>query len=248
MTAVPDAAPSRPVLELTDVEAGYGEVLVLQGVHMAVRQGEVVCIVGPNGAGKSTVLKAVLGLLKPRRGEIRLDGRNIAGLSPHLVVRQGVGYVPQGRIVFPAMTVLENLEMGGFSVAHRKEEFQRRLQWILELFPRLRERLTQLAGSMSGGEQQMLAIGRALMLQPRVVLMDEPSLGLSPANVTIVFHTIMQLKAMGITMVLVEQNAAQALAISDRGYVLDMGKNRFEGPGRELLADPRIRALYLGGG
>jgi ABC-type branched-subunit amino acid transport system ATPase component len=234
------------VLAATDLRAGYGGIDVLQGVSVEVRAGELVSLIGPNGAGKSTVLKTILGFLQPREGRVRFDGQDITGWRTDRVVRRGLGYVPQGRIVFQQMTVGENLEMGAFTVRDGA-----RLRAVLDrmytLFPRLAERRHQKAGTMSGGEQQMLAIARALMTEPRALLLDEPSLGLSPLFVDLIFDTIAALRQQGTTLLMVEQNAARALELSDRAYVLELGRNRFEGPGPALLADPHVRQLYLGG-
>jgi branched-chain amino acid transport system ATP-binding protein len=236
----------QPLLEVREIDASYGKVQILHRASLTIAPGEVVSIIGPNGAGKSTVLKAVMGFLQPSSGAILFDGRPIAGLRPDEIVRRGIGYVPQGRIVFRDMTVTENLEMGAFTVAD-KSRLRPLMERVFALFPRLGERQRQLAGTMSGGEQQMLAMGRVLMSEPRLVLMDEPSLGLAPRFVELVFDKIGELKATGMTLLLVEQNAVKSLAISDRGYVLELGRNRFTGPGRALLADDRVRRLYLGG-
>jgi ABC-type branched-subunit amino acid transport system ATPase component len=243
LAAERDAA---PILRIEGLVASYGAVEILHGVDMAVFPGEAVSIIGPNGAGKSTVLKSVMGFLKPITGAIWFGRTNITGLRPDVVVRQGIGYVPQGRVVFPRMTVQENLEMGGYTVGnkHRKRQI---MEHVFTLFPRLAERRWQMAASLSGGEQQMLAIGRGLMAEPQLILMDEPSLGLAPRFVELVFDKVHELRKHGPTVVLVEQNASRALAISDRGYVLDLGRNRFTGAGRDLLEDPRVRQLYLGG-
>ncbi len=235
-----------PVLAVRDLDAAYGKVRILDGVSLEVRTGEIVSIIGPNGAGKSTVLKTVMGMLAPARGEVRFDGEPITGLRTDLIVRRGIAYVPQGRIVFKAMSVVENLEMGAYTVKD-KVRVRRTMERVFALFPRLGERPKQAAGTMSGGEQQMLAMGRALMAEPRIVLMDEPSLGLAPLFVELVFEKIGELKAAGITLLLVEQNAVKSLSISDRGYVLELGRNRFTGSGADLLADERVRRLYLGG-
>jgi len=239
-------AAAEPVLAVRDLDAGYGKVPILHGVSLDVWPGEIVSLIGPNGAGKSTVLKAVMGIVTPAAGGIRFGGEEIAGARTDRVVRRGVGYVPQGRIVFGQMTVVENLEMGAYTVADRARA-RRAMDRVFALFPRLAERRRQAAGTMSGGEQQMLAMGRALMAEPRIVLMDEPSLGLAPLFVELVFAKLGELKAAGVTLLLVEQNAVKALAISDRGYVLELGRNRFTGPGPALLADERVRRLYLGG-
>jgi ABC-type branched-subunit amino acid transport system ATPase component len=228
------------------LRAGYGEIDVLQDVTVEVREGELVSLIGPNGAGKSTVLKTIMGFLRPRNGRVVFDGKDVTGWRPDRVVRHGMAYVPQGRIVFQQMTVQENLEMGAFTIADGARA-RATMERMFALFPRLAERRTQRAGTMSGGEQQMLAIARGLMIEPRALLLDEPSLGLSPLFVDLIFDKIAELRAAGITLLMVEQNAARALELSDRGYVLELGRNRFEGPGAALLADPRVRQLYLGG-
>jgi branched-chain amino acid transport system ATP-binding protein len=240
------AEPIRPILEVRGIDAAYGKIQILHAVSLDVAPGEVVSIIGPNGAGKSTVLKAVMGMLKPARGELQFDGMSIAGLRTDLVVRRGIGYVPQGRIVFNDMTVVENLQMGAYTVSD-KSQIRRTMDEVFAIFPRLAERPRQAAGTLSGGEQQMLAMGRALMIRPRLILMDEPSLGLAPIFVDLVFEKIRELKETGMTLLLVEQNAAKALSISDRGYVLGLGHNRFTGSGEALLADGRVRRMYLGG-
>ncbi len=246
MAAEAAASPADPVLAVREIDAGYGKVPILHGVSIEVRPGEIVSLIGPNGAGKSTVLKAAMGIVKPSAGTIRFAGEEIAGLRTDLVVRRGVGYVPQGRIVFRQMSVVENLEMGAYTVGDAAQT-RRMMDRVFAIFPRLAERRRQAAGTLSGGEQQMLAMGRALMAEPRIVLMDEPSLGLAPLFVELVFEKLRELKATGVTLLLVEQNAAKSLAISDRGYVLELGRNRFTGPGPALLADDRVRRLYLGG-
>jgi ABC-type branched-subunit amino acid transport system ATPase component len=228
------------------ITAGYGRIDILHDVTLAVRPGEIVSIIGPNGAGKSTSFKAIVGFLRPRRGRIVFNGEEITGLRPDLVLRRGLAYVPQGRIVFPQMTVLENLEMGGFIERDRKR-IAAALERVYALFPILSERRRQKAGTMSGGEQQMVAMGRALMTDPRLILLDEPSLGLAPKFVALIFEKLVAMKASGYTLMLVEQNAARALAIADRGYVLELGHNRFEGSGPQLLTDPDVKRLYLGG-
>lgn len=240
------AEPIRPILEVRGIDVAYGKVQILHAVSLEVAPGEVVSIIGPNGAGKSTVLKAVMGMLKPASGELHFDGLSIAGLRTDLVVRRGIGYVPQGRIVFNDMTVVENLEMGAYTVGD-KSQTRRTMEEVFTIFPRLAERPKQAAGTLSGGEQQMLAMGRALMIRPRLILMDEPSLGLAPIFVDLVFEKIRELKESGMTLLLVEQNAAKALSVSDRGYVLELGRNRFMGSGEALLADGRVRRMYLGG-
>ncbi|MPZ92286.1 MAG: ATP-binding cassette domain-containing protein [Actinobacteria bacterium] len=234
------------VLEVESVDAGYGEMKILHAVSARVDRGELVSIIGPNGAGKSTVLKCILGLIKPTKGRVLFKGENITANAPHKIIASGIGYVPQGRIVFPDMSVLENLEMGGFTVRD-KARLTGNLERVFDLFPVLDERRKQMAGTMSGGQQQMLAIGRALMSGPETILLDEPSLGLAPRFVDIVFEGLLRMGQEGITMVVVEQNAARALEMADRAYVLEFGRNRFEGTGEELLNDERVRRLYLGG-
>jgi branched-chain amino acid transport system ATP-binding protein len=236
----------NPLLQVRDLDAAYGKVQILHGVSLDLYPGEVVSVIGPNGAGKSTVLKAVMGILTPSRGEILFAGQSIGGLRTDLVVQRGIGYVPQGRIVFRDMSVVENLEMGAYTVKD-KAQVRRTMEQVFGLFPRLAERRKQRAGTMSGGEQQMLAMGRALMVEPQVVLMDEPSLGLAPMFVELVFAKIRELRDTGMTLLLVEQNATRSLAVSDRGYVLELGRNRFTGAGDALLGDERVRRLYLGG-
>jgi ABC-type branched-subunit amino acid transport system ATPase component len=226
--------------------AGYGRLDILHDVSLAVRPGEIVSIIGPNGAGKSTSFKAIVGFLRPRQGRVVFNGEEITGLRPDLVLRRGLAYVPQGRIVFPQMTVLENLEMGGF-IERDRHRLAAALERVYALFPILSERRRQKAGTMSGGEQQMVAMGRALMTDPRLILLDEPSLGLAPKFVTLIFEKLVAMKTSGYTLMLVEQNAARALAIADRGYVLELGRNRFEGAGPQLLTDPDVKRLYLGG-
>jgi branched-chain amino acid transport system ATP-binding protein len=236
----------EPLLVVEAIRVGYGKMDVLHGVSLAIHPGEVVAIIGPNGAGKSTVIKTVVGLLKPSAGHVLFGGEEITAVKPHLIVRRKLAYVPQGRIVFPRMTVVENLEMGGYTLGN-SSEVKEAIERVMLLFPRLAERRKQLAGTMSGGEQQMLAIARALMVSPRLILMDEPSLGLAPKFVDVIFETIVNLARQGITLGIVEQNAARALEIAHRGYVLELGNNKYQGYGRELLDDPRIRRMYLGG-
>ncbi|MBI3778376.1 MAG: ABC transporter ATP-binding protein [Gammaproteobacteria bacterium] len=234
------------MLSIRDLEVSYGAVQVLFGVNLEVHQGEIVSIIGPNGAGKSTVIKAVIGLVPAQRGSVVFDGLDITNSPAHVIPSLGVTYVPQGRIVFAQMTVADNLEMGAFL---QRDPRKRReaVQAVFEQFPRLHERRHQPAGKLSGGEQQMLAIGRALMLNPRLVILDEPSLGLSPKYVDLIFDQLLALKSQGRTLLMVEQNAARALELSDRGYALELGHNRFTGSGADLLANPDVRRMYLGG-
>jgi branched-chain amino acid transport system ATP-binding protein len=236
----------RPLLELRGVEAGYGAIQILHGVSLHVDAGEVVSVIGPNGAGKSTAFKVILGLINYLGGEIVFDGRSLVGERTNRILGLGLGYVPQGRVVFGPMTVRENLEMGAY-LERDRAKIKAAMEYVFSLFPRLGERRRQPAGTMSGGEQQMLAMGRALMMHPKMMMLDEPSLGLSPRFVDDVFEKIVTLAKNGLTMMLVEQNAARALEISDRGYVLELGRNRFEGTGPELLANHEVRQMYLGG-
>ena len=235
-----------PLLVAQGLTAGYGRMDILHGVSLTVGVHEIVSIIGPNGAGKSTTFKTIVGFLAPRAGSVLFNGEDITGSRPDLVLRRGLAYVPQGRIVFPQMTVLENLEMGAYTERDPKR-VAAALEQVYHLFPILAERRRQSAGTMSGGEQQMVAIARALMTAPRLILLDEPSLGLSPKFVTLIFEKLAELRQAGYTLMLVEQNATRALALADRGYVLELGRNRFEGPGRQLLADPEVKRLYLGG-
>jgi ABC-type branched-subunit amino acid transport system ATPase component len=235
-----------PLLRAEGITAGYGRIDILHDVSLSVHAGEIVSVIGPNGAGKSTAFKTIVGFLPPRSGRVVFNGDSIAGLRPDLVLRRGLAYVPQGRIVFPQMTVLENLEMGAY-IERDARRITAALERVFALFPILGERQRQKAGTMSGGEQQMVAIARALMTSPRLIMLDEPSLGLSPKFVTLIFDKLVEMKQAGFTLMIVEQNAARALAIADRGYVLELGRNRFQGPGRTLLDDPEVKRLYLGG-
>ena len=226
--------------------AGYGKLDILHDVSLEVSAGEIVSIIGPNGAGKSTAFKTIVGFLRPRQGKVVFNGEDITGVRPDLVLRRGLAYVPQGRIVFPQMTVLENLEMGAY-IEPSAARVTAALERVYGLFPILHERRRQRAGTMSGGEQQMVAIARALMTLPKLILLDEPSLGLSPKFVTLIFDKLVEMKRAGFTLMVVEQNATRALGVADRGYVLELGRNRFEGSGQRLLADPEVKRLYLGG-
>jgi branched-chain amino acid transport system ATP-binding protein len=235
-----------PYLELKSVDAAYGRIQILHGVSLEVKEGEIVAVIGPNGAGKSTTFKVIMGFIRYLAGEILFDGQDIVGLRPDQILSRGLGYVPQGRIVFNQMTVRENLEMGAY-IERDKGKVRQSMEYVFSLFPRLEERQKQLAGTMSGGEQQMLAMGRALMTRPKMIMLDEPSLGLSPRFVTEVFDKITALAKEGLTIMLVEQNAARALDISDRAYVLELGRNRYEGSGQDLLHNPEVKQMYLGG-
>jgi branched-chain amino acid transport system ATP-binding protein len=232
------------ILTAEDIVAGYvPEVDILDGVSLSVGEGEIATVIGPNGAGKSTLIKTVFGLLRPRRGRVLLRGEDLAGLEPHSITRRGMSYVPQLDNVFPSLTVEENLEMGSLERSRTRE----RIGEMYELFPRLGERRRQAAGTMSGGERQVLAMARALMPDPHVLLLDEPSAGLAPAFVEATFDKVRDINRAGVTVVMVEQNARRALSMSDRGYVLDLGHNRFQGTGHDLLEDPKVAQLYLGG-
>jgi neutral amino acid transport system ATP-binding protein len=240
------SAVAESALTTEGLVAGYvPEVDILRGVDLTVRDGDIVTIVGPNGAGKSTLIKAVCGLVPPRAGRISLRGRDMTGVKPHRIARQGIGYVPQLAKVFPNMTVEENLELG--AIPFREVDVRARKAAMLELFPRLAERARQRAGALSGGERQMVAIARTLMPEPRLLLLDEPSAGVAPIFVDLIFDKVAEVNRAGVTVLMVEQNARRALAMSHRGYVLDLGTNRFEGTGAELLEDPRVVDLYLGG-
>ncbi|MFF4098924.1 ABC transporter ATP-binding protein [Streptomyces sp. NPDC001903] len=235
--------PARAILELTDLHVSYGAISALGGVDMVVREGEVVALLGANGAGKTTTLRTVSGLHRPTAGAVRFHGERIDGIPSHSVVGLGIGHSPEGRRVFPDMTVLENLHMGAYRFKRLRQED---LDRVFALFPRLAERRTQQAGTLSGGEQQMLAMGRALMGRPELLLLDEPSMGLAPLVVAQIFEIIKEINAQGTTVLLVEQNAAQALRIADRGYVLETGRITMHAPAHDLLDDPRVRAAYLG--
>ena len=236
---------SVPVLALEGVHTSYGPIRALKGVSLRVDAGEIVALIGCNGAGKTTTLMTISQVLRPRAGSVRLRGEELVGLPPHRVAEKGVCHVPEGRRIFPRLTVEENLEMGAFLVRDPGAVAERRDR-VYGLFPVLRERAQQLGGTLSGGEQQMLAIGRALMLEPAILLLDEPSLGLAPKIVSRIFEVVRGLRERGTTVLLVEQNANMALRLADRAYVLETGAVTVEGTGRGLLEDPRIRESYLG--
>jgi branched-chain amino acid transport system ATP-binding protein len=233
-------------LILEAVDAGYGHLSVLHDVSLRVETGQIVSLIGANGVGKTTTLRTIAGLVRPTGGSIEFDGRPLVGLPPHEVVGAGVVQVPEGRELFPGLTVQENLHMGGYT--RSKAERAETLQDVLELFPILAERRKQVAGTMSGGQQQILAIGRALMGRPRLLMLDEPSLGLAPKIVAQVFDVVLDIQRRGITVLLVEQNASRALEISDHAYVLESGHVALDGAGRSLLADERVKQAYLGMG
>jgi len=227
------------------VTAGYGDTEILRGLSIRVEPHEVVSIIGPNGAGKSTLMKTIFGLLHPREGSITFDGQDITHFAPHRIVRQGMCYVPQVANVFTTLTVEENLEMGAFPLG--KADLTESKDRVYAMFPKLRQRRRQLAGKMSGGERQMVAMGSALMLNPKLLLLDEPTAALSPKLVDEIFGRIARISETGISVLMVEQNARQSLNMADRGYVLASGENRHEGTGKELLEDPNVGRLYLGG-
>ncbi|KAB0614890.1 ABC transporter ATP-binding protein [Castellaniella defragrans] len=238
------------MLKIENLEAGYGKVKVLHGISLDVPAGKVVTLIGSNGAGKTTTMRAVSGMLRPSAGTIVLGGRAIQGLESHRIARLGLAHSPEGRRVFPTLSVTDNLLLGAFprlTGSRARGDVARDLDRAMDLFPRLKERRTQLAGTLSGGEQQMLAMARAVMLDPEVVLLDEPSMGLAPILVDEVFRIISRLKSEGVTMLLVEQFAAAALAVADYGYVLENGRIAVEGPAQRLRNDPAVAAAYLGG-
>jgi len=235
------------MLRVCNVHAYYGNIHALKGISLKVEEGEIVTLLGANGAGKSTTLNTICGLLKPRSGEIFLEGRPIHTLPAHRVVGLGVAQAPEGRRIFSRLTVQENLEMGAFP-RDDKEGIRQDMERVFALFPRLKERRKQLGGTLSGGEQQMLAIGRALMAHPRLLLLDEPSMGLAPLLVEEIFRVVQQLNAEGTTILLVEQNALMALSVARRGYVLETGRVVLEGTAAELRENPEVQRAYLGGG
>lgn len=237
----------RPLLEVEDIYAGYQGFDILKGVSLHVNPGEIVCVIGPNGAGKSTVFKALYGFINIRQGQVLFAGQQVTDLRPQEMLRVGVTMVPQLRSVFPQMTVLENLELGMFLEQDRRR-IQERMAYIFDLFPRLAERAKQKAGTMSGGEQRMLEIGRALMWDPKLVMMDEPSAGLAPIITKAIFAQIQRLnEELGLTILMIEQNARRGLEISHRGYVLELGQNSYQGTGQELIDNAEVRRAFLGG-
>ena len=235
---------TAPMLSLTDVHSYYGHIHALQGVDLEVRAGEIVTLLGTNGAGKTTTLKTISGLLHPRVGTVRLEGQDVSHVASHRLVQMGVGHAPEGRRIFSRLTVLENLQMGGYT--RSSAEVREDTAHVFELFPQLKERASQRGGTLSGGEQQMLAIGRALMMRPKVLLLDEPSLGLSPILIQQIFKIIREINKAGTTILLVEQNALQALEIADRGYVLQTGRVILADSAVNLAANPDVRRAYLG--
>jgi branched-chain amino acid transport system ATP-binding protein len=234
------------VLTLEQIDVYYGNIQALWKVSLGVEGGEIIAIVGSNGAGKSTILRSITGLIKPRRGSITFDSRPIDALSPDEIVRLGISMVPEGRELFPRMTVRENLELGAAYIDRAYGQTTESLDWVFTLFPVLQERSKQQAGTLSGGEQQMLAIGRALMSRPKILMLDEPSLGLAPLLVAGVFRTVRQINQEGVTVLLVEQNVRQSLTLAHRAYVLENGRIVMEGEGKELIADKHVKEAYLG--
>ena len=247
-TAEPEKRDDGPVathLELDGVISGYGQIMAIKGVSLRVDAGEIVALIGANGAGKSTALRTISGLLRPRAGSITFDGERLVGVPPHQIVARGISHVPEGRAIFGRLSVRENLEMGAYQ-RNDRAAIHDDLERVLGIFPRLRERMRQDGGTLSGGEQQMLAIGRALMARPRLLLLDEPSMGLSPVLVETIFNTVIDINRAGTTILLVEQNAAMALQVAARGYVLESGRVAIEAPAADLRADDRVRRTYLG--
>jgi len=235
---------TAPILEVRDLHVYYGEIHALKGISFHVGQGEIVTLLGNNGAGKTTTLRTLSALLAPRGGDVRFEDASLLGVPPHAVVGRGITHVPEGRRIFNRLTVLENLEMGAYTRTDR--EIATDMDQVFATFPRLAERRPQVAGTLSGGEQQMLAIGRALMARPRLLLLDEPSMGLAPVIVEQIFDTVQRINSQGVTILLVEQNAAMALAIAGRGYVLETGSIVLEGPAAALADNPEVRRAYLG--
>ncbi|MFO7316760.1 MAG: ABC transporter ATP-binding protein [Bacilli bacterium] len=232
------------MLKLTNIETYYGQIQALKGINLEVEEGKIVTLLGANGAGKSTTMRTIAGLLKPKKGTVEFLGQNVTGLKPHQLLRKGIALVPEGRAILSTMTVLENLEMGAY---HRKDgNVKEDIKQVMKRFPILEERQTQLAGTLSGGQQQMLAIARALLSKPKLLLLDEPSMGLAPIIVSEIFRIIQEIKEEGTTVLVVEQNAKQALKIADYGYVMETGKIIMEGFAKDLLKDERIVEAYLG--
>jgi len=232
------------MLEVSDLHVYYGEIHALKGISFRVGQGEIVTLLGNNGAGKTTTLRTLSGLLAPRRGDVRFEGGSLLGVPAHDIVLRGITHVPEGRRIFNRLSVVDNLEMGAYT--RGDSAVVEDMEHVFSIFPRLKERRNQVAGTLSGGEQQMLAIGRALMARPRLLLLDEPSMGLAPVLVEQIFETVLTINRQGVTILLVEQNAAMALSIAGRGYVLETGRLPLEGPARELADNPEVRRAYLG--
>jgi len=233
------------MLEVKNIQVAYGKIVAVKDVSVTVNQGEIVTLIGSNGAGKSTTLRTISGLIKPKSGEILFNGKRIDGLPGHEIVGMGICHSPEGRRIFPRMTVKENLELGAF-LRNNKAEVAADMERVLDLFPRLKERIKQTAGTMSGGEQQMLAVSRALMGDPKLLLLDEPSMGLAPVLVELIFDTIVKIRQQGVTILLIEQNATAALEVADRAYVLESGKVKMSGSAKELSSDDKVTKAYLG--
>ena len=234
------------LLSIENLHTYYGHVQALKGINLEVEQGEIVTLIGANGAGKTTTLRTISGLIRPREGRILFGDQQISGMPAHRIVETGISQAPEGRQIFSTLTVMENLNMGAYSLGSDTEAIEENRRRVFSLFPRLEERKRQLGGTLSGGEQQMLTIGRALMARPRLLMLDEPSLGLAPMLVKAIFDTIREINARGVTVLLVEQNARAALKVADRGYVLETGRVVLSGSARELLQDERVRKAYLG--
>jgi branched-chain amino acid transport system ATP-binding protein len=233
------------MLEVKNIQVAYGKIIAVKDISVTVNEGEIVTLIGSNGAGKSTTLRAISGLIKPKSGEITFNGKRIDGMPGHEIVGMGICHSPEGRRIFPRMTVKENLELGAF-LRNNKAEVAADMERVLDLFPRLKERIKQTAGTMSGGEQQMLAVSRALMGDPKLLLLDEPSMGLAPVLVELIFDTIVKIRKQGITILLIEQNATAALEVADRAYVLESGKVKMSGSAKELSSDDKVTKAYLG--
>lgn len=234
------------MLEIKNLTAGYKKTVpIIKGVNITVKEGEIVCIIGPNGAGKSTVLKSIFGLTKIESGSVNFFGENLVNCDTSRIIERGISYIPQGRTVFPSLTVEENLEMG-FYIKNDSKKLKEKMEEMYSLFPKLYARKSQQTRLMSGGEQQMVSFARSLMLNPKLLLLDEPSIGLSPIITDEIFTLLQKIKSQGVSILIVEQNAKKALSISDRGYVLELGENRLEGTGKSLLANEEVGALYLG--
>ena len=234
---------NEPILTVSDLTVHYGGIEAVKGISLEVMEGEIVTLIGANGAGKSSTLRSIAGLVKPAGGTITFRGDNITGRDSAVIVKKGITLVPEGRRIFPDLTVLENLKVGAYL---RRDEIAGDIQWVYELFPRLKERSWQAGGTLSGGEQQMLAVGRALMARPKLIMMDEPSLGLAPLVVKDIFSIIKQINREGVTILLIEQNANMALKVADKAYVMETGRITMSGTGRELLDNDAVRAAYLG--
>lgn len=236
---------ATPILSLKNLSVNYGAIKALRNISLEVHEGEIITLIGSNGAGKTTTLRAISGLLKPVSGEIMFRGENLVGQKPHLLIPKGISHSPEGRGIFANLTVLENLEMGAYTRS-KKSEIEEDLEKVFHLFPRVKERLKQVAGTLSGGEQQMVAISRALMSRPKVLLLDEPSLGLAPQIVETIFRIVLEVNKQGMTVLLVEQNAFQALKVAHRAYVIETGEITLTGTGQDLLTNPKVKEAYLG--